>query len=281
VQADASSQSDSNNSAGAKLVPREEQPLNIQTPGDSPRVISTIPIMPDAGASAQGGPGAAPVAAAPQLPAAAAPEAAPPASSAAPAPVLLGPTPDMAASTAPRKVHTVIIHEDQSGGTEEASAGPTPPLGAAQPAPAADTPAHRVVRRVSAQPPANAPLELVPGQSQAFPPPPAPRTRVARAEPANGPMALQPTATAAASGGYGVQVSSQRSEQDARAAFRSLQAKYPDQLGRREPIIRRADLGAKGTYYRALVGPFGSVEDAAAMCSKLKSAGGTCLVERI
>lgn len=184
----------------------------------------------------------------------------------------------------PRKVHTVIIREDQPGGAEEASASARPQLPAASQAPA-DVPARRVVKRSTSQSAANAPLELVPEQTQGFPPPPpASRTRIARAEPANGPLALQPSATAAAAaaplGGYSVQVSSQRSEQEARAAFRSLQAKYPDQLGNREPIIRRADLGAKGTYYRTLVGPFASVEEAAAMCSKLKSAGGSCLVER-
>jgi hypothetical protein len=34
-----------------------------------------------------------------------------------------------------------------------------------------------------------------------------------------------------------------------------LQMKYPNQLGGRQPIIRRADLAAAGIYYRALVGP--------------------------
>jgi hypothetical protein len=75
-------------------------------------------------------------------------------------------------------------------------------------------------------------------------------------------------------------LTSQRSEADAMAAFRSLRAKFPNQLGSREPIIRRADLGAKGTYYRAMVGPFASAEAAAGMCSNLKAAGGTCLVQR-
>ena len=42
----------------------------------------------------------------------------------------------------------------------------------------------------------------------------------------------------------------------AQAAFRALQAKYPNQLSGRQAIIRRADLGAAGIYYRALVGPF-------------------------
>jgi hypothetical protein len=81
-------------------------------------------------------------------------------------------------------------------------------------------------------------------------------------------------------GGYSVQVTSERTESKAQAAFRALQAKYPNQLSGRQPIIRRADLGAKGTYYRALVGPFASAEKAAGLCSGLKAAGGNCIVQR-
>ena len=84
----------------------------------------------------------------------------------------------------------------------------------------------------------------------------------------------------AAGGGYAVQLTSQRSEAEAQSAFRSLAAKYPTQLGGQQPIIRQADLGAKGIYYRALVGPFASMEQAAGLCSSLKAAGGTCLVQR-
>ena len=80
-------------------------------------------------------------------------------------------------------------------------------------------------------------------------------------------------------GGYAVQVTSARSESKAQAAFRALQAKYPNQLSGRQPIIRRADLGAEGTYYRALVGPF-AAEKAAGLCSGLKAAGGNCIVQR-
>jgi hypothetical protein len=36
----------------------------------------------------------------------------------------------------------------------------------------------------------------------------------------------------------------------------ALQTKFPKQLGKREPIVRRTDLGAKGIYYRATVVPF-------------------------
>jgi SPOR domain len=79
---------------------------------------------------------------------------------------------------------------------------------------------------------------------------------------------------------YAVQVSSERSESRAQAAFRSLQAKYPSQLGGHQPIIRRVDLRAAGIYYRALVGPFASAEKAAKLCSGLKAAGGDCIIQK-
>jgi cell division septation protein DedD len=83
------------------------------------------------------------------------------------------------------------------------------------------------------------------------------------------------------SGSYVVQVTSERNAAAAHASFRALQAKFPTQLGGREPIVRRANLGAKGTYYRVMVGPFGSMEKAAGMCGTLKAAGCKCLVQRI
>ena len=81
-------------------------------------------------------------------------------------------------------------------------------------------------------------------------------------------------------GGYVVQVGSQRTEADAQATYRTLQSKYPSVLGNRRVIIKRADLGKKGVYYRAHVGPFSSAEEAGAMCSSLKEAGGQCVVQR-
>ena len=49
---------------------------------------------------------------------------------------------------------------------------------------------------------------------------------------------------------YVVQLSSQKTEAEAQASFRSLQAKFPSELGSRQPLIRRADLGSKGVFYR-------------------------------
>jgi cell division septation protein DedD len=50
--------------------------------------------------------------------------------------------------------------------------------------------------------------------------------------------------------------------------------------GGREPMVRRADLGAKGVYYRTMVGPFVSAEQATELCSNLKAAGGSCIVQK-
>jgi hypothetical protein len=75
-----------------------------------------------------------------------------------------------------------------------------------------------------------------------------------------------------------VQLASQRSESEALSAFRSLQAKFPNELGGRHPVVRRADLGSRGTYYRTNVGPFASAQEANRFCASYKAAGGQCVV---
>ena len=75
-----------------------------------------------------------------------------------------------------------------------------------------------------------------------------------------------------------MQVSTQKTETEAAASFRSLQAKFPNELGGRQPIVRRADLGSKGVFYRTMVGPFASAQDANQFCASYKAAGGHCVV---
>ncbi|MFZ5731850.1 MAG: SPOR domain-containing protein [Pseudomonadota bacterium] len=177
------------------------------------------------------------------------------------------------------------------------SAAAAPAAGGARPtaAPAtAQSEEPRKVRTLSIRPdqaepaPAPAPAKQPP---RAAAPPPAPSANANAS--ANGPLSLSPqgapqrtasTTTsappAAASGNYVVQVSSQRSEADAQASYRALQSKYPSVLGSRSASIRRADLGDRGVYYRAMVGPFGSSEDATRLCDSLKAAGGQCNIMR-
>jgi hypothetical protein len=157
-----------------------------------------------------------------------------------------------------------------------------PPVAAdtadAEPAPApasrqATPHAQPQTAQASAPRSANAPLSLSPD---------APAARTPARAPAAAPVARTASVAPAASsggGGYLVQVSSQRSEAEAQAAFQSLQGKYPGQLGGKQPVIRKVELGEKGTYYRAMV-PAGDAAEANQMCSGIKAAGGSCLVQK-
>ncbi len=108
----------------------------------------------------------------------------------------------------------------------------------------------------------------------------APAAGPAHAAPGSDRVASAPAPRPSASGGsYLVQVSSQRSEADAESAYRGVQSKYGSVLSGQPHQVRKADLGAKGVYYRAMVGPFASREDAVQLCANLKQAGGDCVVQ--
>ena len=135
----------------------------------------------------------------------------------------------------------------------------------ATPRPAATPPAPR-----TATPPARssgAPISLEP---QAGEP--------AAAQPARPRTAAIPPAAEGAANGFVVQLSSQKTESEAQSSFRSLQAKFPNELGGRQPLIRRADLGSKGVFYRTMIGPFASAQEASQFCATYKAAGGQCVV---
>ncbi|MEW5422885.1 SPOR domain-containing protein [Amorphus sp. 3PC139-8] len=87
------------------------------------------------------------------------------------------------------------------------------------------------------------------------------------------------SAPAAASAPWSVQVSSQRSQDQAEAAYRQLQQRFPSILGSRSPDIQVADLGSRGTFYRVRL-PAQSRDAANQLCSELKAAGGDCFIGR-
>ena len=271
-----------------KLVSREEQPVTMPAPVNSAtRVVSTIPIFPDpnsaqAGLAASGAPGNAAAIAPTPVPPAARTQAPPGAASvatSAPFPAVAATPPSSpAASPEPKKIHTVPIRPDQVASAAEAA----PALPPAARNASVQSPAPRLLKPAAAPAPkaeANAPLSIVPEQGDAQASAPA-RTRIALAQPTPLSPAARSETAPPAGGSYAVQVTSQRSEAEAQTAFRALRAKFPNQLGSHEPIIRRADLGDKGVFYRAMVGPYASMEQAAGMCSNLKAAGGICIVQR-
>jgi hypothetical protein len=212
-------------------------------------------------------------------------------------------------SSEPKKIRTIAIHPDQpslgenqrAAATATAPAPPSPPpTRMAAPAPVNQAPPPP---RVASSPPVAAnPVPPPPRQTETravapvqhtaasasgdaprSPNPAAPATRAptrTAAVAAPAPIARAAKPAVAAGGSYAVQVSSQRSEADTQAAFRSLQAKYPSQLGGRQALIHKVELGAKGTYYRAMVGPFATANEAGELCSGLKAAGGQCIVQK-
>ena len=232
-----------------KVVSSEEQPVDVSQAAQpqQPRVISTTPAP--SGASA---------------------------------------TPASSSATEPKRVRTLTVRAD---GTIVEDTSPTPVPGDGQPTntasaqptasasiplssgsgapvstnptPLASTPS--IVPNVSAAAPAAAPEE----------PAPAPAPRVAAA-PAPAPAA----SSAAPAGAYVVQIASVRTEAEAQATIRSMQAKYAGVLGGQPSSVRRADLGDRGIYYRAQVGSFGSRDEAVKLCEALRAQGGDCMVQR-
>ncbi|OCP26317.1 MULTISPECIES: SPOR domain-containing protein [unclassified Ensifer] len=100
----------------------------------------------------------------------------------------------------------------------------------------------------------------------------------------------QPAANAAAdtqqvstasvpAGTYFIQVASLPSEAEAQKSYNSLSNKFGSLIGGRGVDIRKAEIAGKGTYYRVRI-PAGSREEANALCSRYKGAGGSCLVTK-
>lgn len=95
--------------------------------------------------------------------------------------------------------------------------------------------------------------------------------------------AAQPTAAPAASntpaGAYVIQIASLPSEAEAQKSYSNLSAKFSSVIGGKSPDIKAAEIPGKGTYYRLRI-VAGSKDEAIALCSRYKAAGGSCLVSR-
>jgi hypothetical protein len=245
-----------------RLVPREEQPVDVNAARSSaPRVVSGFGVAPAAPA------GGSPFPASPAAQSSAFPAA--PGAPAAAAPAAGGTAPGYE----PKRVSTVRIKPDSPFGSDSTGAAAAAPARAATAAPPETTgaaparPARAGGDKGRPAPEADVDAEI------AEPAPAKPsRTRTASAAP------IAPAAAEA--GGYLVQVSAQNTEEDALRSFKTLQTKYPQVLGNREPIISKVDVPNKGTKYRAQFGPFASSDQATQACNSLKAAGGQCFIQR-
>jgi cell division septation protein DedD len=155
----------------------------------------------------------------------------------------------------PRKVKTMVVHPD----------------GSVMAPPAAEAPAaaDQVAPQAAEAPQGVASLQAPPPPPQAKPKP----------EPKPQQTAAATAQAAAAPTKYVVQVGSKKNQTDALASFADMQQKYPALLANYRPMVQKADLGAKGTWYRLRIGPIADKTAANKLCSQLKSQGlPDCLV---
>jgi hypothetical protein len=228
-------------SQNERIVPREEQPLNLPDPA---RAVAPRALGQNSAAAIAGMPAGAPA-----------------------RPGVTADTSALAAtapSGEPKKIRTVTIKSDQPGADPAPARPAAPPRAAPAAAP-------------------NAPLSLSPQGGAPSAPQTNPQGGGAAAPPPARAAALAPTppvaAAADSAAGYFVQVAAQKTEEEAQASYRGIQAKYASVLGSREPVIRRKDLGSKGVFFGAQVGPL-SREDALELCKNLKSAGASCMIQK-
>lgn len=185
-----------------------------------------------------------------------------------------------AATTEPSQ--TVAAAEPVATAAEPAAAVEPAPPAASEPAPATDAATAAPVRVVKTQPITQ----------------PAVAAPVPQARPADQPVNVvstvtdkgnvnvpatptQGASTPAVSnpGGYYMQIASQPTPEGAQASYNNLSKRFASVIGNRGVQIQRADIPGKGVYHRVRI-PAGSRDEANALCSRYKAAGGNCLVTR-
>ena len=144
-------------------------------------------------------------------------------------------------------------------------------------------PAYTVAAPPSTAPdePAAAAAALAPTAATADPRPASPRPAAPKA---NQKIASQGEAPEISQvgqspvGRYMIQISASAAREEATAALKAAQAKYPDVLGGQQSQVREKKLADKTPLFTAQFGPFTSRAEAAELCQRLKSAGGSCYV---
>lgn len=155
------------------------------------------------------------------------------------------------------------------------------------PAPATSTPVTPA--QSPSQPSEGTPLKLVPKSQQEPAPAAAPVTKPL--EPVSPPVTVTGTrvppsvrakvstpSQTTGSSGWQIQLAASRSDKAARTEGERLKQKHSDVLGKLRVGVVRADLGAKGVFYRIRLGPARDKTEARAICANLSKRGQGCLV---
>jgi hypothetical protein len=204
-------------------------------------------------------------------------------------------------AVAPRKVKTMMVKPDGSLVPREDPAPAAPKVAAAEPsdpapqhvAPASDGQQTGTVASDADQTDAAAvkpakPAKKTEAKAQSADTPA--KVPVAPARPSDQPVdivgevkpdqvaSIDP-ASAAGGGSWSMQIASQPTVESAQSTYQDLQRRYGSVLSGRTANIVKAEVAGKGTFYRVRV-PAQSRNDAIALCTSYKAAGGNCFVSR-
>lgn len=218
-------------------------PVNV-----SPRKVRTMIVKPDGTLVAQEVP--APATPAPQ---------------AAKVEELAAPKTTGAGESAP-----AVISASRVPVTPEQPAQQQPPAVAAAAPKPAQTAAPMPASRPAAQP-ANVTATIT-NQGNVRPAPPSQPAQETAAAPT-------PATNASSTGGYYVQIASLPSQAEAQKSYQNMSNKFASVIGGRGVDIKAAEIAGKGTFYRVRI-PAGDKNEAAALCERFRSAGGSCLIAR-
>ncbi|OQW62306.1 MAG: hypothetical protein A4S17_01750 [Proteobacteria bacterium HN_bin10] len=122
-----------------------------------------------------------------------------------------------------------------------------------------------------AQPAAPQPAEAPPVETAA----PTSETSIVELNPAPDVAALP---NLVSSGPYVAQLAALQSEAATENAWRRFVARAPDLFAGAEMDVERADLGARGVYYRVRAGYFADREEATLFCDRIRQMGQDCIV---
>jgi hypothetical protein len=186
-------------------------------------------------------------------------------------------TPARADSTVSPQDSSPVAASEEAEEPVQAEAEPEAPVGTVAP-----------VRVVTTQPirapipqgrPADQPVNVVGTVTQGGNVAPAPAAAAAPAQSTEVAAAPAAAAPVANPGGYYVQIASQPTAEGAQASWRTLSNRFSSVIGGQTVDIQRADIPGKGVFHRVRI-PAGSREQANALCSRYKAAGGSCFVSR-
>ena len=166
----------------------------------------------------------------------------------------------------------MLVYGERHDRVEHLLPSPEAPMPRPVPPPPAPKPqAAPVQAAVSAPPAPPAPAPAGPAPALAKAPPATP------AAPAR-PVPLRPVI--ARTGGIRLQLGSVRTPDAARREWQHLKEANTDLLGNIDGFAVRADLGAKGVYYRIETAPLADPALAARICGELKRRGDGCILGR-